>query len=128
MGSIPAKEAKKGHFIMIDDEPCKVLGMSKSKTGRHGSTKVRIEAEGIFDGKKKVILKPGSAMIEVPMINKRSAQVISVTGDIAQLMDLEDYSTFDASIPENLKGKLDSGTEISYWKVGNKIILKELKG
>jgi translation initiation factor 5A len=128
MGSIPAKEAKKGHFIMIDDEPCKVLSLSKSKTGRHGSTKVRIEAEGIFDNKKKVILKPGSAMIEVPMINKRSAQVISVTGDIVQLMDLEDYSTFDASIPENLKGKLDSGTSISYWKVGNKIILKDLKG
>ena len=71
MASITAKEAKKGQFIMIDDEPCKVLSLSKSKTGRHGSTKTRIEAEGIFDGKKRVILKPGSAMLEVPMINKR---------------------------------------------------------
>jgi len=127
MASIPAKEAKKGQFIMIDSEPCKVLSLSKSKTGRHGSTKTRIEAEGIFDGKKRAILKPGSAMLEVPMINKRTAQVITVTGSIVQLMDMQDYSTFEASIPENLKGKLDSGTEISYWKVGGRIILKELK-
>ena len=66
-------------------------------------------------------------MLEVPMINKRTAQVITVTGSIVQLMDMQDYSTFEASIPENLKGKLDSGTEISYWKVGGRIILKELK-
>ena len=113
---------------MIDGEPCKVLNMMKSKTGRHGSTKTRIEAEGIFDGKKRVIIKPGMAILEVPIIQKNTAQVISVTGNIAQLMDLKDYSTFDASIPDNLKGKLNSGTEVSYWKAGNKIAIKEIKG
>jgi len=126
MGNISAKEAKKGQYIIIDGEPCKVLSLQKSKTGRHGSTKTRIEAEGVLDGKKRVILKPGSAMIEVPMIDKRKAQVISVTGTIVQLMDLVDYSTFDATIPDNLKGKLDSGTEVTYWKVGGKTIIKDL--
>jgi len=128
MGTISAKEAKKGHFIMIDDEPCKVLSLQKSKTGRHGSTKTRIDAEGIFDGKKRVILRPGSAMLDVPMVEKKTAQVITVTGSIAQLMDLKDYSTFEASIPDDLKGKLNSGTEITYWKVGSKIAIKEIKG
>ena len=128
MANISAKEAKKGQFIMIDDEPCKVLSLQKSKTGRHGSTKTRIEAVGVFDGKKRAILRPGTATLEVPMIQKKTAQVISITGNIVQLMDLEDYSTFEVSIPEELKGKLDSGTEVSYWKVNNKIVIKDIKG
>ena len=35
-----------------------------------------------------------------------TAQVISVMGDKAQLMDLETYETFELPIPEELKGKL----------------------
>jgi len=44
---------------------------------------------------------------------------------MAQLMDLKDYSTFDARVPEEFKGRLDSGTEVLYWKIGNKILIKE---
>jgi len=124
---IIAKDAKPGKYIYIDNEPCKVLSLQKSKTGRHGSTKVRIEAVGLIDEKKRVVLRPGSSTFEVPIIKKGTAQVISVSGEIVQLMDMEDYSTFESKIPDNLKGKLDSGTEIIYWKIGEKTILKDIK-
>ncbi len=122
-----AKELKHGNYIFIDNEPCRVLSIQKSKTGRHGSTKTRIEAVGLIDEKKRIILRPGSSTLEVPVIKKGTAQVISVSGEIVQLMDMIDYSTFEASIPGNLKGRLDSGVEITYWKIGEKTILKDVK-
>ncbi len=120
------KDAKPGSYVMIDGEPCKVVSYTKSKPGKHGAAKVRIETVGVFDGKKRVVLKPADAEISVPIIEKKKAQVISVSGDIAQLMDLETYETFEASIPEEFKGKLDSGREVLYWKMGSRILIKQL--
>ena len=125
--TVVAKNLKKGNYIIADGEPCRVINVGHSKTGRHGSTKVRIEAVGIFDEKKRLILKPGAASLDVPIIQKGTAQVISVAGDVVQLMDLSDYSTFQTSIPDELKGKLQSGTEITYWKVENRVVIKEIK-
>ncbi len=120
------KDAKPGSYVMIDGEPCKVVSYTKSKPGKHGAAKVRIETVGVFDGKKRVVLKPADAEISVPIIEKKKAQVISVSGDIAQLMDLETYETFEASIPEEFKGKLDSGREVLYWKMGSRVLIKQL--
>ena len=119
------KGAKPGHYIMIDDEPCKVLSVSLSKPGKHGSTKARVDAIGLFDNRKRSLLKPADATVQVPIIEKKKAQVISVTGDFVQLMDMEEYNTFDANIPPEMKGKLHPGREIGYWKIGNSVIIKE---
>ncbi len=118
------KGVKPGHYIMIDDEPCKILKISLSKPGKHGSTKARVDATGVFDNRKRSLLKPADANIQLPIIEKKKAQVISISGDFVQLMDLEDYSTFDAAIPAEMKGKLESGSEVGYWKIGNKILVK----
>ena len=52
--------------------------------------------------------------VQVPLIDKRSAQVIAVMGSEVQLMDLETYDTFNLPIPEELEGELDPGKEIQY--------------
>ena len=118
------KDCKPGTYIMIDGEPCKVVSMTKSKPGKHGAAKVRLDAVGIFDNKKRTLMKPASAGVSMPIIEKKKAQVVSVTGDIVQLMDLETYETFEASIPEELKGKVQPGGEVLYWKLGNRILIK----
>lgn len=124
-GPVALKELRPGHYVMVDDEPCKVLSMTKSKPGKHGSAKARVEVVGLFDNKKRVILRPASATAIIPLIEKKKAQVISTSGEIAQLMDMEDYSTFEAKIPEAMKAKIQPGNEISYWKVGSRILLRE---
>jgi len=124
----PIKSLKTGNYVMAEGEPCQVLSMQVSKTGKHGSTKARIETMGIFDGKRRYILKPTSDNVETPIIDKKKAQVLSVTGNIAQLMDLDDYSTFDASIPEELKGRLEAQKEVAYWKIENRVLIKEVRG
>ncbi|UCD03295.1 MAG: translation initiation factor IF-5A [Candidatus Aenigmatarchaeota archaeon] len=118
------KGVKPGHYIMIDDEPCKVVSVSLSKPGKHGSTKARVDAVGLFDSRKRSLLKPADATVQVPIIEKKKAQVISITGDFVQLMDMEEYNTFDANVPAELKGKLQPGEEVGYWKIGKNVIIK----
>jgi translation initiation factor 5A len=50
----------------------------------------------------------------VPIVERKSAQVLSVTGNIAQLMDMEDYSTFEMEIPDEYKDRVNEGGDISY--------------
>lgn len=121
------KELKPGNFVMIEGEPCKVVGYTKSKPGKHGASKIRLEAMGVFDNRRRFLLKPSSATVEVPIIDKRSATVVSVSGDIVQLMDMQDYQTFDASIPEEFRGKLEPGRELLYWRIGSRILIRELR-
>ena len=124
---VQAKMLRKNGYCIVDGEPCKVLSIQISKTGRHGHAKARIEVEGLFDGKKRNFFKNGEAEMEVPTIKKGSAQVLSTSGDIAQLMDMEDYSTFEAMIPEELKGEVESGKEVMYWKYENKLAIMSVK-
>ncbi|MBU0899161.1 MAG: translation initiation factor IF-5A [Nanoarchaeota archaeon] len=124
---VQAKMLRKNGYCIVDDEPCKVMSIQISKTGRHGHAKARIEVEGLFDGKKRNFFKNGEAEMEVPTIKKGTAQVLSTSGDIAQLMNMEDYSTFEAMIPEEFKDELESGVEVIYWQWENKLAIKGLK-
>ena len=78
------KELKNGKLVVIDDEPCKVLNITKGKTGKHGAAKARIEAVSLFTGNKKVMIKPVDADCEMPILEKMTAQVVSVMGDRVQ--------------------------------------------
>jgi translation initiation factor 5A len=106
---------KVGRYILVDEEPCKIMSISTSKPGKHGEAKARIEAVGIFDETKRSVVHPVKHKVGVPIIDKRSAQILSLQGtDVVQLMDLETYETFEMPIPEDLKGQLEPGKEILY--------------
>jgi len=105
---------KVNRYIIIDDEPCKIVSITTSKPGKHGEAKARIEAIGLFDEQKRSIVKPVTHKVNVPIINKGTAQVIAVMGDTVQLMDMETYETFEMPIPEELKDKLEAGKEVQY--------------
>ena len=121
---------KIGSYIIIDDEPCKIVSYSKSKPGKHGSAKARIVAIGVFNEAKKTIVKPVSAQVDVPMIEKKTGQVIALLPSIVQLMDLETYEMTDAPYPEDktLKAKLTSGVEVEYWQILGRTRIKRTKG
>jgi len=109
---------KIGSYIIINDEPCRIVEYDKSKPGKHGSAKARVVAIGVFDGSKRSIVSPVSAGIEIPIIEKRVGQVISILSNV-QLMDMETFETFDVPLPndEELKGKIIEGIEVEYWRV-----------
>jgi translation initiation factor 5A len=105
---------KVSRYILIDEEPCKIVSISTSKPGKHGESKARIEAIGIFDEQKRSIVHPVKHKVHVPMIDKRTAQVLALMGDQVQLMDMETYATFEIPIPEEFKDKLEPGKEVQY--------------
>lgn len=121
------KNLKPGGFVLIDDVPCVVEKVQTSKAGKHGAAKARLFARGIFDAAKKIIVKPGDARVDVPIIEKKVAQVISFSGDYAQLMDLTTYETSEVKVPEDLKGKLVEGDEVVVWSFGRYVMIKGKK-
>ncbi len=104
---------------MIDNEPFRVVQTEKSKTGKHGSAKVRIVAVSLFGGSKKSIVAPADQNLNVPMIDKKSGQIVSVSPDSVQVMDLQDYATFEIAKPPEpeIMEKLALGVEVEYWIV-----------
>tara|TARA_Y100000310_G_C20039329_1_gene515433 strand:- start:54 stop:443 length:390 start_codon:yes stop_codon:yes gene_type:complete len=124
---IEASQAKPGTVIVIDGEACTVKSNDISKTGKHGHAKCRIEASEIFSGKKKVIAVPGHERFDVPLVDKRKAQVLGVSDTTASVMDLESYETLDVPFPEDIKDQLEVEKQIEYWDIeGKKAIMKVL--
>ena len=125
-----AGELKKGSYIVLDGEPCEVLSISKSKPGKHGAAKVRIEARGIFDGSRRSKIFPADALIEIPIVDKKTAQVISVYGNTVQLMDMSTYDTFELPTPDDpdMASKLQPGVEVEYWESMGKRKIVRVRG
>ena len=120
---------KVGSYVMVEDEPCRIVNYTKSKPGKHGSAKARVVAIGVFDGVKRSFVKPKSSQVEVPIIEKRGGQVIALLPSAVQVMDLETYEIFETPMPEeDLKSKLTSGVEVEFWRILGRTKIVRTKG
>ena len=117
---------KEGNFILIDGNVCRIKSIEKSKPGRHGAAKARISTVGVFDNQKRTLLKPTDGEGEVPIITRSNAQVVAVMGKTIQVMDMQNYQTFDVKKPEDLPG-LKSGVEVEYLQYGDNVTLLRKK-
>ena len=120
---INATDAKVGTNILIEGETYTVKKMDVSKTGKHGHAKCRIEAVGIMNDQKKVFVVPGHERFEVPMVNKRKAQILSKAEKVS-VMDLESFETLEIDCPEELKEELSENDNVEYWEINGKTIIK----
>lgn len=105
---------KEGRYMVIDDEPCRILGISISKPGKHGAAKSRIDATGIFDGVKRSIVQPVSARTYIPVVERKSGQVIAINGNLVQMMDMKDFQTIEIAVPEDKIPLIEVGKEVMY--------------
>lgn len=119
---------QKGSYIVLEGAACRVTDTQVSRPGKHGHAKVRMTAVGIIDDKKRIVVMPGHDNVEVPIIEKKNAQVLSVSGNTANVMDSETFETFDLAIPEELKSEVVEGVTIMYWVILNDRVMKQLKG
>src|SRR3989337_4570561 len=118
-----------GGYMIIDNEPCRIVDIAKSKPGKHGSAKARIVAIGVFDGQKRQFVKPVDLNAQIPIIDKRPGQVFAVNPSGVQIMDLETFEYLDAPFPQeaDLKDKLVAGAEIEYWRILGRIKIVRVK-
>ncbi len=116
---------KVGKYVIIDDHPCRIVSVDKSKPGKHGAAKVSAVAISLFDDSKHSLMKSSDADCEVPIIERRRAQIVNADGSTATLMDGESYETFDVQIPDEMRSDVEVGKEIQYMEVmGKKLLLR----
>ena len=118
---------KKGDTIIIDGAPCKITDTATSRPGKHGHAKVNLMATGLLDGKKRNVVMPGHDRVEVPIIEKKSAQILSVACTIANVMDTETFETFEMEIPEEMQADVREGVEVLYWTMMGAKVMKQVK-
>ncbi len=122
---VNASSLKVGGYVIFDNVACKVSSIDISRTGKHGHAKARIQAISLTDGVKKVKLYPAHDKVEVPIIEKETAQVLSISGDSANVMDMKSYETFDLKIPNDMKGQVKDGDQVNYWIIMGEKVLKQ---
>ena len=124
---INATEIKVGTNIIVEGMPCTVKKVDISKTGKHGHAKCRVEAVGIISDNKKVFVVPGHERIEVPLVEKRKGQVLSIGENKVSVMDLENFETLEVPCPEEIKSELGENSNVEYWDVeGERIVKRKL--
>ena len=116
------RDLQEGTYVMIDDTACVINAYSTAKPGKHGSAKARIEAKGVFDGKKRSLSQPVDAKIWVPLIERKQGQIVSTSGNDMQVMDLETYETFTMRIPEDEDVSPDDNIEFLEMEEQRKIV------
>ena len=116
------RNLQEGAYVMIDDAPVKINSYSTAKPGKHGSAKARVEGRGVFDDKKRSFSQSVDQKIQVPIIDRKQGQVLSVQGDEAQIMDQESYDTFTMKVPDEVEMSPDDEIEFLAWEGQRKIV------
>lgn len=121
-------DVKVGKYMVIEGEPCKITDVNRSAPGKHGHAKFRITAVSLLNpDKKKVIILTGGSKMEVPFVDKRSAQVLSISGDNCNAMDMETFETFDIPILDEMKDTLKENDQFMYWVVTGQKVMTQKK-
>lgn len=123
---VDATELKEGSFVTLEGGAYNIRSIEISKTGKHGHPKCRIEAVSVMDGKKKVMAVSGHERFEVPLVEKKKAQILSINGDVVSLMDLESFENLELPVPEELKDQVKETANVEYWDIEGKRLLKRV--
>lgn len=125
---------KIGSYILLPvsdqptGEPCRIVEYDTSKPGKHGAAKARIVGVGVFDNQKRPHVGPVSMQVHIPLIDKRMGQIISITESVIQVMDSETFETLDVNMVEDeIKGKIQQGQDVEYWKVMDRTKIMRIK-
>ncbi len=122
-----ATSLKPGKYVIFDGKACVVRSVQISKPGKHGHAKCRVEAITVMDNQKIIKILPGHDNVEVPIIEKETAQILSIKEDIATVMDMKTYETFELPIPEELKKEIKEGSQVLYWTMMGQKVMKQVK-
>ena len=109
---VEIRTLKVGRFCVVDEEAYKILSISKSKPGKHGSAKARLELESIFTRKKISHVGTVTDSINVTMIEKGTAMVTHMEGNEVHAMNMRDHSMMILPMEDSLN--IEAGKEIMW--------------
>jgi len=135
---VEISKIKKGGYIIEGGEAYKVTSITHSKAGKHGHGKYRLEATSVIGGKKASVILCSGHKIDVPIIEKKNAQVLTVeerveergkeriTKRVANVMDTDTYETFDIEVPDELAPNVKEGVKVLLWDVMGVRLMKQI--
>jgi translation initiation factor 5A len=109
---VEIRTLKVGRYVAIEDSAYKILSISKSKPGKHGSAKARLELENLFTKQKRSHVGTVTDTIHVPVLEKGSAIITHLQGEEVHAMDTKTYASL--ILPIDTSMKLDPGGEIQW--------------
>ena len=109
---VEIRTLKVGRFCVVDEEAYKILSISKSKPGKHGSAKARLELVSLFSSKKISHVGTVTDSINVPMIEKGKAMVTHIDGEEVHAMNMKDHSMMILPLEDGLS--IEAGKEIMW--------------
>lgn len=109
---VEIRTLKVGRYVAIEDSAYKILSISKSKPGKHGSAKARLELENLFNKQKRSHVGTVTDTITVPVLEKGSAIITHIQGEEVHAMDSKTFASL--ILPIDTSMKLDPGGEIQW--------------
>jgi translation initiation factor 5A len=109
---VEIRTLKVGRYCCVDDKAYKINSISKSKPGKHGSAKARMELVDIFTGQKISHVGSVTDSINVPLIEKGTAMVTHIDGAEVHAMNMRDHSMMILPLEEGLD--IEGGIEIMW--------------
>jgi translation elongation factor IF5A len=95
---LQASALKKGGFAVMNGRPVKIISMSTSKTGKHGSAKIHFVATDIFTGKKIEDICPSTSNMEAPNVKRTELPLLDIDEDgFCSLMEVRLFFVFFCS-------------------------------
>ena len=109
---VEIRTLKVGRYCCVEDKAYKINSISKSKPGKHGSAKARLELVDIFTGQKISHVGSVTDSINVPLIEKGTAMVTHIEGAEVHAMNMRDHSMMILPMEEEME--IDAGKEIMW--------------
>lgn len=105
---------KEGRYMVVDDEPCKIMSISISKPGKHGAAKARLDVVGLFDGQKRSVVSPTSATAYAPIVERKTGQILTIAGNVVTFMDMKDFNNFELVVDDDIVAGFAPAQEVPY--------------
>ena len=87
---VEIRTLKVGRYCCVDDKAYRINSISKSKPGKHGAAKARLDLTDIFGGQKISHVGSVTDSINVPLIEKGAAMVTHLEGEEVHAMDMRE--------------------------------------
>ena len=116
-----AVELEKGNYFIYNGEPFKITRKEVVSVGTHSHTKLKFYVQGLRDKGERTVVFQHSDRVEKIEIMRKQGQIISKTGNKAQVMDSISYETLDSTLPPELADDISEGDIVTFIELNGKI-------
>ena len=116
-----ASALEKGNYFIYNGEPVRVIRKEVVAVGTHSHTKLKFFIQGLREKGERTVTFQHSDRIEKTEIMRKQGQIISKTGNKAQVMDSISYETLDSSLAPEMAEELKEGDYVTFVELNGNV-------